>query len=141
MKHMKHRSLLLILAILPCAFSLRADDEGPLEGQMKILARGTRQLGQQISNPAMQQSSIALLETLKKAAVDSKALAPSRTKEIPEDKRASFLADYRTDLDELKDAFDQVEQAVKAGDYAKAQSLLATVNSIKKEGHSKFKED
>jgi hypothetical protein len=30
---------------------------------------------------------------------------------------------------------------VKAGQYDKAKSLLATVNSIKKEGHGKFKVD
>lgn len=138
---MKSRILLLTLSILAFAPSLRADEDSPLEGQMKILARGTRQLGQQISNPAMQQSSISLLETLKKAAVDSKTLAPSKSREIPEDKRVAFLADYRTDLDELRDAFDQVEQAVKAGDYAKAQSLLTRVNAIKKEGHAKFQRD
>jgi len=88
---------------------VRADEESALEGQMKILARGTRQLGQQITNPAMQQSSVALLETLKKAASDSKDFEPGMTGEIPEAKRAAFLADFRTDLDELKDAFDRVE--------------------------------
>ena len=139
---MKNILFLLLLAFAATSLSLRADDaDSPLEVQMKILARGTRQLTQQVSNPAMQQSSIALLETLKKAATDSKTLAPSKTKEIPEAKRASFLAYFRTDLDELKDALDQVEQAVKAGDYAKARSLLSSVNSIKKEGHAKFKQD
>lgn len=138
---MKHPLSLLLLTLLSLSLTLRADDDGPLEGQMKILVRGTRQLTQQVSNPAMQQSTIALLETLKKAAADSKAFEPGMTRDIPEAKRAAFLADYRTDLDELKDSFDQIEHAVKAGDYSKAQSLLASVNSIKKEGHAKFKKD
>lgn len=106
---------------------------------MRILARGTRQLTQQISNPSLQQSTIALLETLKKAAVDSKTFEPSMTREIPEAKRAAFLADFRADLDELKDSFDRIEQAVKAGDYSKAQSFLSSVNSVKREGHAQFK--
>ena len=60
---------------------------------------------------------------------------------MPAADREKFLADYRTDLDELKDAFSRIEEAVKAGQYDKARSLLATVNTIKKEGHGKFKQD
>jgi len=130
------------LSLLSSALHLRGEDENEaLEQQMKILARGTRQLTQQVSDPAQQQSSVALLETLKKAAVDSKSINPRMTSQIPEAKRAQFLADYRTDLDELKDSFDQIEEAVKAGQYEKAKSLIATVNTIKKEGHGKFKRD
>ena len=139
---MKHAfaSLALIIALLVPA--MRAEEEdSALEGKMKVLARGMRQLGQQINDPAMRQQNIQLLETLKGAANESKALEPRKTKEIPEAKRASFLADYRTDLDELKDSLNQVEEALKAGDQKKAQSLLAQVNSIKKEGHAKFKQD
>ena len=108
---------------------------------MKILARGTRQLSQQVGDPARQQNTIELIESLKKAALDAKSLDPRKTSEITEAKRAQFLADYRMEVDELKDAFDQIEVAVKAGQYEKAKSLLATVNSIKKEGHGKFKTD
>ncbi len=108
---------------------------------MKILARGMRTLGNQIGDPSKQQENISLLETLKKAAVDSKTLDPRKTGEIPDAKRPAFLADYRTELDELGDALNQVEEAVKAGQYEKAKSLIATVNTIKKEGHGKFKTD
>jgi len=108
---------------------------------MKILARGSRQLSQQITDPTQQQGTIDLLEKLRKAALDSKAINPRKTVEVPQADQAKFLADYRTDLDELADAFNQVEEAVKAGQYDKAKSLLATVNLIKKEGHAKFKAD
>ena len=137
---MKRYQLLTLLLIAACS-SLHGEDDSLLEYQMKILARGTRQLSQQVSDPARQQSTIELIESLKKAALDSKKLDPRKTSEIPEVKRAQFTADYRTDLDELKDAFDQIEEAVKASQYDKAKSLFATVNSIKKEGHGKFKTD
>jgi len=133
--------LLLPLVIIAVAGSLHAQADSALENQMKILARGNRQLSQQVADPAQQQSTITLIENLKKAAFDSKALEPRKTAEIPEAKRAQFLADFRTELDELKDSFEQIEEAVKAGQYDKAKSLLATVNSIKKEGHGKFKTD
>jgi soluble cytochrome b562 len=138
---MKHIPLLITLALLVFPTFLQAQADSPLEGQMKILARGMRQLTQQVADPAKQQENIILLETLKKAVTDSKTLEPRKTASIPADKRDNFLSDYRQELDELSGAFDQVEEAVKAGQYDKAKSLLATVNSIKKEGHGKFKVD
>jgi soluble cytochrome b562 len=133
--------ILLPLVLIAVAVSLHAQADSALENQMKILARGNRQLSQQVSDPAQQQSTITLIESLKKAALDSKALEPRKTADIPEANRAQFLADFRTELDELKDSFDQIEEAVKAGQYDKAKTLLVTVNSIKKEGHGKFKKD
>jgi soluble cytochrome b562 len=133
---------LLTVLLLTSLGLLHAEEGGEaLEGQMKILARGSRQLSQQITDPAQQQGTIILLEKLRKAALDSKAINPRKTAEVPQADQAKFLADYRTDLDELADAFSQIEEAVKAGQYDKAKSLLATVNSIKKEGHAKFKTD
>ena len=138
---MKHLPLLATLALLAFPTFLQAQVDSPLEGQMKILARGMRQLTQQVADPAKQQENILLLEALKKAVTDSKTLEPRKISSIPAENREKFLADYRHELDELSDAFNQVEEAVKAGQHDKAKSLLATVNSIKKEGHGKFKVD
>ena len=139
---MKSRSLLFAAALLGTVTLLHAEEaDSPLEGEMKILARGTKQLSQQVTDPTKQQENITLLESLKKAATDSKALTPRKTTSVPQADREKFLADFRTDLDELKDAFGQIEEAVKAGQYDKAKSLLAMANSIKKEGHGKFKQD
>jgi len=139
---MKLITLLATCSLLSLPAFLRAEEsDSPLEKQMQILARGMRQLSQQVVDPSKQQENITLLESLKKAAVDSKALDPRKTASVPQADRDKFLADYRTDLDELKDAFDQIKEAVKAGQYDKAKSLIATVNSIKKEGHGKFKTD
>lgn len=135
------RNQLLALLVIAATGSLYAEADSALENQMKILARGNRQLSQQVADPAQQQSTITLIENLKKAALDSKALEPRKTSEIPEAKRAQFLADFRTELDELMDSFNQIEEAVKTGQYDRAKSLLATVNTIKKEGHGEFKVD
>lgn len=139
---MKLITLMATCSLLSLPAFLHAEEsDSPLEKQMQILARGMRQLSQQVVDPSKQQENITLLESLKKAAVDSKALNPRKTASVPQADRDKFLADYRTDLDELKDAFDQIKEAVKAGQYDKAKSLIATVNSIKKEGHGKFKID
>jgi len=136
------RSFALTVTFLSTITLLQAEEaDSPLEGEMTILARGTRQLSLQVTDPAKQQENITLLESLKKAAADSKALTPRKIVTVSQEDREKFLADYRTDLDELKDTFSQIEEAVKAAQYDKAKSLLATVNSIKKEGHGKFKQD
>lgn len=136
------KGLSLLTLALCLMIPLHAQEaDTPLEGQMKILARGMRQLTNQVGDPAKQQENVSLLETLKKAATDAKTLSPRKTATIPEKEREAFLANYRTDLDELKDALNRVEEAVKAGQYDKAKTLIGNVNTIKKEGHGKFKVD
>ena len=138
---MKIRTLLLACSLILSTFSLRADDDTPLEKQMQIMARSMKQLSQQITDSTKQQESIMLLETLKKAASDSKGLDPRKTASIPQADRGKFLTAYKAQMDKLSEAFNQIEEALKAGKYDQAKVQLATVGSIKKEGHSKFKQD
>ena len=138
---MKIRTLLLACSLILSTFSLRADDDTPLEKQMQIMARSMKQLSQQITDSTKQQESIMLLETLKKAASDSKGLDPRKTASIPLADREKFLTAYKAQMDKLSEAFNQIEEALKAGKYDQAKVHLATVGSIKKEGHSKFKQD
>jgi len=138
---MKFSTLLLTCCLIASAFSLRADEDTPLEKQMQIMARSMKQLSQQIADSTKQQESITLLETLKKAASDSKGLDPRKTASIPQANREKFLTDYKAQMDKLSEAFNQIEEALKAGKYDQAKAQLATVGSIKKEGHSKFKQD
>jgi len=118
-----------------------AGPDSPLEIQMKILARGKRQLTGQIADPTKQQDTVTLIETLKKASVDSKALDPRKTSTVPAADQEKFLAAYRAQMDKLTDAFNQIEEAVKTGQYDKAKSLLGNLQSIAKEGHRDFKQD
>ena len=138
---MKIRSLLLSCSLILLVFQLRADEDTPLEKQMQIMARNMKQLSQQVGDSSKQQESIILIETLKKAASDSMGLHPRKTALIPQSDREKFLADYKTQIEKLFSAFNQIEEAVKAGKYDQAKNLLSTVGPIKKEGHTKFKQD
>lgn len=115
--------------------------DSPLEGKMQILARGMRKLTQQGTDPSRQAENISLLESLRKAAEDSKQLQPRKTADIPADRREQFLADYRAQMDKLAGTFNEIEEAVKVGDYAKVQPLMGTLKSERKEGHDTFKKD
>jgi soluble cytochrome b562 len=139
---MKTASLIFALTLVTSTQLLKAEEgNSSLEHQMKILAKGNRQLTQQVTDSAQQQSSVDLIEKLKKAAQDSKSIDPRMVETIPSADKAKFLADYRAQMDKLSDAFTKIEEAVKAGNYNEAKSLLASVNSIKREGHEKFKQD
>jgi soluble cytochrome b562 len=134
------RSLLFLAMLLALPLSLMAQDSA-LEGQMKILARGTKQLSLQVSDPAQQAGTITLIESLKKASAESKALIPRKTADIPAADQPKFLADYQQTMGELTDSFNRIEEAVKAGEYDKAKSLLGAIKPIKQEGHKKFQKD
>ena len=134
------RSLLFLAMLLALPLSLMAQDSA-LEGQMKILARGTKQLSLQVSDPAQQAGTITLIESLKKASAESKTLIPRKTADIPAADQPKFLADYQQTMGELTDSFNRIEEAVKAGEYDKAKSLLGAIKPIKQEGHKKFQKD
>jgi soluble cytochrome b562 len=138
---MKIRNLLLSFSLITLVFSLRADEDTPLEKQMQIMARSMKQLSGQIADPAKQQSSVTLMETLKQAASDAKGLDPRKAASVPQAYRERFLADYRAQIDKLSAAFNQIEEAVSTGKYDQAKTLLSALGPIKKEGHTKFKQD
>lgn len=132
---------LLVATLLSIVTLLHADEDTPLEKQMQALARGTRQLSMQVSDPSKQQNTIALIESLKKSAVDSEGLEPRKTATIPTAERAQFLSAFKAQMQKLADAFSQIEDAVKAAQYDKAKSLLGSIQGLKKEGHAQFKQD
>ena len=108
---------------------------------MQILARGMKQLSVQISDPSKNQDSVALIESLKNTTGISKELMPRKTASIPQADQEKFLTAYKAQIDKLTEAFSQIEEAIKAGKNDQAKTVFATIGPIKKEGHSKFKQD
>ena len=107
---MKLYCILLLTALLSASSLLHAaDDDTPLEKQMQTLARGMRQLSMQVSDPSKQQSTIILIESLKKAATDSESLGPRKTATIPVADRAQFLSAFKAQMQKLADTLGQME--------------------------------
>jgi len=138
---MKLRVTLLSLSLLITSTALFGEEDTPLEKQMQILARGMKQLSVQISDPSKNQDSVELIESLKHATVTSKEFMPRKTASIPQADQERFLSAYKAQIDKLTDAFSQIEEAIKASKNDQAKVVLATIGTIKKEGHSKFKQD
>jgi soluble cytochrome b562 len=135
------KNILLASCLILSATALLAEQDTALEKQMQLLSRGMKQLSAQITDPARQQDTVTLIESLKQAAMTSKGLEPRKTSSIPQADREKFLSEYRAQIEKLSDAFDKIEDSVKAGKYDQAKSLMAAIGPIKKEGHSKFKQD
>jgi soluble cytochrome b562 len=135
------KTILLASSLLFCAAVLLAEQDTPLEMQMQILARSMKKLSMQINDPAKQQENVTLIESLKQAAITSTGLEPRKTASIPQADRDKFLADYRAQIGKLSEAFTQIEDSVKTGKYDEAKALITRIGSIKKDGHSKFKQD
>lgn len=140
MRSLRVLTMMASLAMLAVT-TARADSDTPLEKQMQILARGMRQLSTGVADPAKQQENIALLESLRKAVADSKSLDPQKIATVKAADRDAFLEAYRNELDKLTQIFTDSEAALKAGSYDQAKSLLNGVAPVKKEGHSRFKQD
>ncbi len=139
---MKLRLLLPLLLVATATTPLlRAESDTPLEKQMQLMARTMRQLSGQIADPAKQQENVTLLGTLRQAAETSRSLDPIKTATVPESQRPAFLAAYRDQMGRLASAFSSAGEAVKAGQFDKAKELVQSVGAIKKEGHSRFKQD
>lgn len=130
----------LLVALLASSTLLHAQDS-PLEKQMQILARGMKQISQQVTNPTKQQENIILAESLHKVALDSENMEPRKTGTVAEGDRTAFLEAYKAQIQKLADALSKVDQALKSGQYEAAKAELGKIQGIKKEGHSKFKQD
>ena len=113
----------------------------PLQKQMDMLANGMKQLSLQVADPTKQTNTISIIETLKKTVLDAKTMDPMKTASIPAADKQKFLSEYRAQLDKLVAAFSSINDAVKAAKYDEAKALLTTVGNIRKEGHTKFKDE
>lgn len=132
-------ALTLMIAVSLSTHTARADEkESELGGKMKIIAKSVKQLRNQISDPAQQQSSVSLTEDALKAAQDAKKLAPSKAANVPEADRAKFITDYQAQMDVLIKDLTTIEDALKAGKYDDAQKAYGELGQVKKDGHSKF---
>lgn len=134
-----------ILAIALCfgfaGAPARAEQKGPdseLAQKMKLMGKNLKQLKPQIADATKQQSSVDLLETVKKIATEAKGLTPTKAKDVPDADRAKFISEFQSQIDKLIDAVGKIEDAVKAGKYDDAKTLFGDLQMIKREGHEKF---
>ena len=129
-----------LLSVAP-GHVLQADTA--LEKQMNQMRRSFKELKKAMEAPveADKQKYLGWVADLKKAAEESKTLEPEKTEKVPADEQKAFLEGYRSKMEEMIGQIDQLGQAIEAGKWAEAKSLIGQINQVQREGHGKYRSD
>ncbi len=129
-----------LLSVAP-GQALQADT--PLEKRMNQMKRSFRELKKAMEAPveADRQKYLGWVADLKKAAEESKTLEPEKTERVSAEQKTAFLEGYRSKMEEMIGQIDQLGQAIEAGKWAEAKSLIGQINQVQREGHGKYRGD
>jgi len=105
---------------------------------MEAMAKNLRVLRRQISDPALRESSVALLGTMEANALKAKELVPEKSRDVPEPERDKFIAAYRTKMDEFTAALRAIAVQVREGRFEAAKEALGKLQTLKRAGHEQF---
>ena len=90
----------------------------------------------QISDPAQKDSSIKLVDAMCEAVNASRGLTPEPAQDLQGESLASYLKEYNQGLDELAASLQDLKKAIASGDSSAEQTLISTINTLKKTYHS-----
>ncbi len=129
-----------LLSVAP-GQALQADT--PLEKRMNQMKRSFRELKKAMEAPveADRQKYLGGVADLKRAAEEPKTLEPEKTERVPAEQKTAFLEGYRSKMEEMIGQIDQLGQAIEAGKWAEAKSLIGQINQVQREGHGKYRGD
>lgn len=129
---------LLFVAGLSCVYA-----DSPLESKMDKMRRAFRELRTAMEAPvdADKDKYVAMADQLRAASVAAKEYEPGKTSEIPQDKRAAFLAGYRQSMDDLIALIDQLKTKLAAADWDGARDQIKLVNQAQRDGHKEFRSE
>ncbi len=141
---MKHPCLILLATtVLAGFFSADLHADTPLEKQMNQMRRSFKELKKAMEAPveADKPKYLGWVADLKKAAEESKTLEPEKTERVSAEQKTAFLEGYRSKMEEMIGQIDQLGQAIEAGKWAEAKSLIGQINQVQREGHGKYRGD
>lgn len=110
---------------------------GGLHDLMKDMSHLMKQID--ASNAALNTQNAILADKFVDDVVKCKALADDVVDDVPAAQQASAKADYERMMDQMAQDGRDLGAAFRAGDDAKAQTILAQINDLKKQGHGEFK--
>lgn len=119
--------------------SVDHEAHGKLEHSMERMEEVFDKLESDIADPAKAESNLKLLGEFQKCVLDAKSVLPGRVSHLPEADRVKASGEYRGMMVELLRRTLAVEDAVVAGDHAKAVEALKSVHEMEEKGHAKFR--
>lgn len=117
----------------------RHEKHTELGDHMEKMGRAFRALGRQVKDASKNEDSLKLVEIIRTNAQATVDLKPEKTKDVPEDEQAQFLANYQKSMKGFLADVDKLEAALKAGNNDQAAELVKTLKKDMDNGHKKFR--
>lgn len=140
----------LLIALMICAAAvpgIRAQnasekDDKPtteLGKSMDDLSAAYKKLRRQVKDASHNESSLALLKSIRTAAEHAVTLTPALADDQPASKREAFVAAFHKKMHEFIANLEPLEAALKANNNTEAASIVAKLGDMQKKGHKEFK--
>lgn len=150
MKRLRFLPLLIALLSSPVLTSAlvagghAAEDEKPdteLASTMKELNGAFRDLRRALRDPdpAMTETYVGYVRSMRKAGKHAKTLSPARFAELPEAEVPERLEAYGKDMDGFLKRLDALEKALQAADWSAADAVVDSLRSHQSDSHKKYK--
>ena len=114
-------------------------DHTELGEQMETISKAFRTLRRQAKDPAKNSESAELAAKMHKAAVASMKHDPAWTVDQPKGEQADFVKGYKEEMEKFVANLAALEKAFKAGDNAKAATIIEELRDQQKSGHKAYK--
>ena len=134
-------------AILLLALSLAtltvASADSPLEKCMERMKKAYKSLSLGLEKPqeSSQSTYVALAETIKSSAIESRDFVPKQAEKLPPDQKAAMVKSFREDLNDFVGSVDGLIQNLKAGKWEEARKDMANLKNEMKDGHRDFRKE
>lgn len=123
----------------PAGPAAKGEPKTALEKQMDRINRAVKALRKQISDPARNASSLALLATVQDAAAAATKLSPAKADDYTGAEKAKFIADYQAGMKDFQAGVDKVAASLRADDNAAAAAGLKHLYSLERKDHKQFR--
>lgn len=117
------------------------EDAAPIVLHMRQVNRNLRQLRRQLGQSDKKAESLKLVQSIQQDLQAAKELEPLKTDDLPSSDRAAFLKDFRSLMDTVISAVEELHGAIEGDDIEKASSLVSKLNDLKREGHEQFQKE
>lgn len=124
----------------PAAAHEHGDHEHTELGEhMEKMGSAFRRLGRQINDATKNEDSLKQVEIIRTNAEASVKLQPEKTRDIPADQQAKFVASYEEKMKSFLADVNKLETALKAGNNTEAVTLVKTLKSDMDDSHKEFR--
>ena len=106
---------------------------------MSAMNKAWRSIRRQIKDSSKNESTLALVAKVKKAAQESTKLTPIRAGDFSGDEKKKFMEGYQRAMKRTTGLISQLEAALESDDNAGGEEIVAKINDARKHGHEKYK--